>query len=152
MAERHTLRTDGGARGNPGPAGAAFVLEDAGGAVVRSGGRFLGTATNNVAEYEAVLWGLQTALEHGVSDLRVCADSELVVKQLLGSYRVKNEGLKPLHAKARSLLGRFAAVEVLHVRREQNAAADDLANQAMDIRCTCGNGVEDGPEGQPALF
>jgi ribonuclease HI len=148
----YTLRTDGGARGNPGPAGAGFVLEDGSGAVVRSGGRYLGCTTNNVAEYEALIWGLETALHEGAERLRVCADSELIVRQVNGVYRVKNEGLKPLHAKARSLLGRFAAVEVLHVRREQNAAADDLANQAMDIRCTCGNGVEDGPEGQPALF
>jgi ribonuclease HI len=148
----HTLRTDGGARGNPGPGGAGFVLEDESGARVRSGGRFLGCVTNNNAEYEALIWGLETALDEGVRRLRVCADSELVVKQVNGLYRVKNEGLRPLWTKARSLIGRFESVEVVHVRREQNAAADDLANQAMDIRSTCGDGVEPGAAGQPALF
>lgn len=149
---RYTLRSDGGARGNPGPGGAGFVLEDAEGIVVRSGGKYLGCVTNNSAEYEALIWGLRTALDHGVSDLRVCADSELVVKQLNGQYRVKNEGLKPLYATAKQLLGRFARVEVTHVRRENNAAADALANEAMDTRSTCGNGVEPGQSGQSALF
>jgi ribonuclease HI len=148
----YTLRTDGGARGNPGPAGAGFVLEDETGAVVRSGGRYLGCVTNNIAEYEALIWGLETALHQGVADLRVCADSELVVRQINGIYRVKNEGLKPLFAKARTLMGRFASIQVAHVRREQNAAADELANQAMDIRSTCGDGVEDGQGDQSALF
>lgn len=152
MADRYTLRTDGGARGNPGPAGAGFVLEDAAGVVARSGGRFLGTATNNVAEYEALLWGLATALDEGVRDLRVCADSELVVKQLAGVYRVKNEGLKPLHAAAKGLLRRFGSVEIVHVRRELNAAADELANIAMDGRCTVGDGVDADGGGQSALF
>lgn len=152
MTGRHTLRTDGGARGNPGPAGAGFVLEDEKGRVVRSGGRFLGSATNNVAEYEALLWGLSTALDHGVREIRVCADSELVVKQLTGLYRVKNEGLKPLFAKAKVLLARFAAVEVVHVRREMNEAADALANVAMDERRTVGDGVGPDAGGQPALF
>jgi len=152
VAERHTLRTDGGARGNPGPAGAGFVLEDAGGTVVRSGGRFLGSTTNNVAEYEALLWGLATALDHGVRDLKVCADSELVVKQVTGVYRVKNEGLKPLHAAAKALLPRFEKVEFCHVRRELNKAADELCNIAMDERRTVGDGVDPDAGGQPALF
>jgi ribonuclease HI len=152
MAGRHTLRTDGGARGNPGPAGAGFVLEDGTGAVVRSGGRFLGNTTNNVAEYEALLWGLATALDHGVSELRVCADSELVVRQLTGVYRVKNEGLRPLYAKAKALLDRFSAVEIVHVRREMNSAADGLCNIAMDERRTVGDGVDPAGGEQPALF
>jgi ribonuclease HI len=148
----YTLRTDGGARGNPGPAGAGFVLEDETGAVVRSGGRYLGCVTNNVAEYEALIWGLQTAIHEGVARLRVCADSELVVRQVNGVYRCKNDGLRPLLAKTRSLLGRFESVEVVHVRREQNSATDDLANQAMDVRSTCGDGVDPGAGDQPALF
>jgi len=152
VADVYTLRTDGGARGNPGPGGAGFVLEDPSGAVVRSGGRFLGCVTNNVAEYEALIWGLETALDEKVSTLRICADSELVVRQMNGQYKVKNKGLKPLHHKARSLVGRFSSAEITHVRRDQNAAADDLANQAMDIRSTCGNGVDTGAEGQSALF
>lgn len=149
---RYTLRTDGGARGNPGPGGAGFVLEDESGAVVRRGGRYLGCVTNNNAEYEALIWGLRTALDHGVTHLRVCADSELVVRQVNGQYRVKNEGLKPLFAAAKGLLARFASVEVIHVRREQNAAADALANEAMDTRATCGDGIDPVDGGQPALF
>lgn len=148
----YTLRTDGGARGNPGPGGAGFVLEDETGAIVRGGGRYLGSVTNNIAEYEALIWGLRTALDHGVTDLRVCADSELVVRQINGQYRVKNEGLKPLFASAKALLARFASVRVVHVRREQNAAADALANEAMDSRSTCGDGVDPDHGGQPALF
>lgn len=152
VSGRWTLRTDGGARGNPGPAGAGFVLEDEGGTIRRSGGRFLGTQTNNVAEYEALLWGLHTAIDEGVRDLCVCADSELVVRQLTGVYRVKNEGLKPLHAQATVLMRRFESIRVMHVRREQNVAADELANIAMDEGRTVGNGVEiDTPE-QPSLF
>lgn len=152
MAATHTLRTDGGARGNPGPGGAGFVLEDAGGAVVRSGGRFLGSVTNNVAEYEALIWGLETALDQGVAHLRVCADSELVVRQMNGIYRVKNEGLKPLFARTQSLLRRFGSVEIVHVRREQNVAADELANTAMDGRTTVGDGVDPEDPAQPPLF
>jgi len=152
VSHTHTLRTDGGARGNPGPGGAGFVLEDSGGAVVRRGGRFLGSVTNNVAEYEALIWGLETALDHGVARLRVCADSELVVRQMNGIYRVKNEGLKLLFARAQALLRRFASVEIMHVRREQNAAADELANTAMDGRATVGDGVDPDDPAQPPLF
>jgi ribonuclease HI len=152
VGRRFTLRTDGGARGNPGPAGAGFVLEDADGVIVRSGGRFLGAQTNNVAEYEALVWGLETALDAGVSDLRVCADSELVVRQMTGVYRVKNEGLKPLFARAKGLVARFESVEMVHVGREQNVAADVLANIAMDERKTVGDGVEPVGPGQPSLF
>lgn len=152
VAEPWTLRTDGGARGNPGPAGAGFVLEDASGAIVRSGGRYLGAQTNNVAEYEALLWGLRTALDERVCDLCVCADSELVVRQLTGAYRVKKDWLKPLHAEAVGLMKRFDSIEIRHVRREQNAAADELANIAMDERRTVGNGVEPEAGSQPSLF
>lgn len=146
------LRTDGGARGNPGPAGAGFVLEDARGAIVRSGGRYLGVATNNVAEYEALILGLRTAHDQGVRHLRVCADSELVVKQINGQYRVKNEALKPLAARAAALLSAFDSAEVAHVRREGNAAADALANEAMDRRCDVGDGVGPDTEDRPRLF
>ena len=152
MAGRWTLRTDGGARGNPGPAGAGFVLEDPGGAIVRSGGKYLGAQTNNVAEYEALLWGLRTALDERVRDLCVCADSELVVRQVTGVYRVKKDWLKPLHAEAVALMRRFDSVEVRHVRRDQNAAADELANIAMDEQRTVGNGVEPRSDSQPSLF
>ena len=152
MAALFTLRTDGGARGNPGPGGAGFVIEDESGAVVRRGGRFLGTVTNNQAEYEALIWGLETALHHGVTRLRVCADSELVVHQMNGRYRVKNEGLKPLFARAQTLVRRLASCEIVHVRREMNLAADELANVAMDERTTVGDGVDPDDPSQSALF
>ena len=152
MAPLYTLRTDGGARGNPGPGGAGFVLEDESGAVVRRGGRFLGSVTNNVAEYAALVWGLETALDQGVRRLCVCADSELIVRQMNGIYRVKNEGLKPLFASAQKLLRRFDSAEIHHVRREHNAAADELANLAMDGRATVGDGVDPDDPAQPPLF
>lgn len=128
------------------------MLEDASGRVVRRGGRFLGTATNNAAEYEALIWGLRTALDHGVRRLRVAADSELVVRQCNGVYKVKNEGLKPLHRRACELLRRFESADVVHVRRAENQAADALANEAMDLRETVGDGVEDDAGLQGSLF
>jgi ribonuclease HI len=152
LTEVFTLRTDGGARGNPGPGGAGFVLEDSSGNVVRSGGRYLGPATNNIAEYEALIWGLRTALDHGVRRLRVAADSELVVRQCTGVYKVKNAGLKPLHSRACALMREFESLDVTHVRRSENEAADALANEAMDLHGTVGDGVEDEPEHQGSLF
>jgi ribonuclease HI len=152
VSERFTLRTDGGARGNPGPAGIGFVLENADGEPVRRGGKYIGAATNNVAEYEALIWGLRTALDQGVRRLRVAADSELVVRQCTGVYKVKNEGLKPLHARACALLKRFDKTEVVHVRRAENEAADALANEAMDLHETVGDGVGDDVERQGSLF
>jgi ribonuclease HI len=153
VAARFVLRTDGGARGNPGPAGAAFVLEAPDGSVVCSGGRFLGTATNNVAEYEALLWGLRTALGRRTRPLTIYADSELVVRQLNGVYKVKNASLRPLHAEAVVLIGRIGDVRVEHVRREQNAAADALANEAMDSRTTVGDAPDPSESvGQGSLF
>jgi ribonuclease HI len=152
VAGAYVLRTDGGARGNPGPAGAGFVIEDDSGVIVRSGGRFLGVATNNVAEYEALVWGLQTAVDHGVRQIEVRADSELVVRQVNGHYKVKNAGLVPLHRAACELLKRFTSARVVHVRREENVAADELANRAMDARETVGDGVVPGAGGQTSLF
>jgi ribonuclease HI len=135
---RATLRTDGGARGNPGPAGAAFVLEDEWGRIA-CGGRFLGEATNNVAEYEALVWGLENARAAHVDEILVLMDSELIVKQLLGAYKVKNAGLKPLFVKVMELRRAFSAFEVRHVRREENTLADALANEAMDARTDVGD-------------
>jgi ribonuclease HI len=127
-----TMFADGGSRGNPGPAASGAVLFDEAGAVLREVGTFLGVATNNVAEWTGLLTGLEAALELGVDDLTVRLDSELVVKQISGAYRVKNEGLIPLHAKAKVLLRKFAHVDVKHVPRKQNAAADALVNQVLD--------------------
>jgi len=132
------LRTDGGSRGNPGPAGAGFVIE-ADGEIVCRGGRFLGSQTNNVAEYEALIWGLENVAALGYGSVTVFADSELLVKQVNGQYRVKNEGLKPLFARAVKLLRGFSRFKVNHVRREHNADADEMANQAMDERATVGD-------------
>ena len=133
-----TLRTDGGSRGNPGPAGAGFVIE-VDNAIVCRGGRFLGSQANNHAEYMALIWGLENVAALGYAAVTVMADSELMVKQINGQYRVKNEGLKPLYARASALLHSFASTRVVHVRREFNEAADAMANQAMDTRRTVGD-------------
>lgn len=127
-----TLFADGGSRGNPGPAASGAVLFDEHGAVLEEVGTFLGVATNNVAEWTGLLTGLEAAIALGVDDLAVRLDSELVVKQISGAYRVKNEGLIPLHAKAKTLLRTFAHVDVRHVPRKQNAAADAIVNQVLD--------------------
>ncbi|MEO6463471.1 MAG: ribonuclease HI family protein [Candidatus Eisenbacteria bacterium] len=126
------LYADGAARGNPGPAAAGYVLDDAAGQPVAAGGIALGRATNNVAEYKALLAGLARALELGVHAIDVRMDSELVVRQMTGIYRVKNEGLKPLFAEAQALARRFDRFTIRHVPREQNARADAEANRALD--------------------
>lgn len=148
-----TLRTDGGSRGNPGPAGAGFVLE-VDGERVCEGGRYLGIQTNNVAEYEALIWGLENAQALGIAELTVCADSELLVHQVNGKYRVKNQGLKPLFARATQLLRSFRRVNVTHVRREANVEADRMANLAMDERGVVGDPrcEPDGQAAQGSLF
>jgi ribonuclease HI len=127
-----TLFADGGSRGNPGPAASGAVLYDEHGTVLREVGTFLGVTTNNVAEWTGLLTGLEAAIELGVKELAVRLDSELVVKQLSGAYRVKNEGLIPLHARAKVLLRSFAHVDIRHVPRKQNAAADAVCNQVLD--------------------
>ena len=126
------LHTDGAARGNPGPAGIGVVLLAPDGEVVEELGRFIGTATNNVAEYTALIVGLQRALARGVTHLQVCSDSELMVRQLTGQYRVRNQTLKPLHQEACRLAARFRAIRFIHVVREQNRRADRLANEGID--------------------
>jgi ribonuclease HI len=126
------LWTDGAARGNPGPAGIGVLLKTKEGEVLAAERRFLGHTTNNVAEYRALLLGLECALERGVKRLEVRADSELLIRQLLGRYRVKNAGLLPLFQQATELIKRFESVALLHVRREHNVEADRLANQGID--------------------
>jgi ribonuclease HI len=130
---RATLFTDGGARGNPGPAAYAFVLEADDGSVLDSRGEAIGVATNNVAEYRALIEGLRRALELGVGELRVVSDSELMVKQMRGEYRVKNEALKELSAEAARLARRLDDVTYNAVRREHNELADRLVNEALDL-------------------
>lgn len=144
MTLRGTLYTDGGSRGNPGPAGIGIVLLRECGDVCCSGGRFLGECTNNIAEYQALIWGLETALACDVTDLVVRADSELIVKQMRGEYRVKNAGLQPLYARAKETARALSSVHYEHVPREQNKLADALANAAMDARCDVGDVPEAG--------
>lgn len=131
-SEDAVLWSDGAARGNPGPAGIGIMLKTKSGEVLVAEGRFVGHTTNNVAEYKALLLGLERALERGVRRLDVFADSELLIKQLKGQYRVKNEGLKPLFLEAKSLIQRFERVRLAHVRRELNVEADRLANAGID--------------------
>jgi probable phosphoglycerate mutase len=126
------LSTDGGARGNPGPAAFAYVLEDEDGNVLESHGEAIGHATNNVAEYRAVIAGLEAAKRHGVRDLEVVSDSELVVKQMRGEYKVKNEALRELSTRAARLARELGSVRYTAVRREHNELADRLVNEALD--------------------
>jgi ribonuclease HI len=126
------LFTDGGARGNPGPAAFAYVLEAADGTVVDSRGEPIGVATNNVAEYRALVAGLERAVELGVEELDVFSDSELLVKQMRGEYRVKNETLRMLSMQAARLARQIRAVRYTAVRRDANELADRLVNEALD--------------------
>jgi ribonuclease H / adenosylcobalamin/alpha-ribazole phosphatase len=126
------LHTDGGARGNPGPAGIGIVLRDRAGSNIAELARGIGVATNNVAEYTALIAGLELARAHGVSSIDVFVDSELVVAQLAGRWKIRNDRLRTLAAKAGALLGHFHPATITHVPREDNARADALANQAMD--------------------
>jgi ribonuclease HI len=131
---RLRLHVDGASRGNPGEAGFGVYVTAPDGSEVASLFGYLGQATNNVAEYQALLHGLRFALERGASEVEVYSDSELLVRQLEGRYRVKNAGLIPLYREAQGLLLRFAKSRVSHVPRERNKKADALANQALDER------------------
>jgi ribonuclease HI len=129
---RITVNVDGGARGNPGPAAIGVVVCDDEGEVLEEVGEKIGEATNNVAEYRALLRGIELAAEHGATDLQLIGDSELVVRQVEGRYKVKNAGIKPLHAEVKRALGGFDSWSIRHVRRGSNAEADRLVNQALD--------------------
>jgi ribonuclease HI len=124
--------TDGGARGNPGPAAAAYVLEDDGGTLLAAHGEAIGVATNNVAEYRALVAGLEQARDLGVDELEVVSDSELVVKQMRGEYKVKNASLLELSLRAARLAREIGDVRYTAVRREHNELADRLVNEALD--------------------
>jgi ribonuclease HI len=126
------LFTDGGARGNPGPAAYGFVLESEDGTVLAAEGEAIGTATNNVAEYSGLIAGLQKAVELHVPQVEVVSDSELMVKQMRGEYRVKNEALRELYDEATALARRVGKVEYRHVKRAHNELADKLVNDALD--------------------
>ena len=127
-----TVHVDGGSRGNPGPAAAGAVASNAEGEIVGERGELIGDATNNVAEYRAVLLGAALAAELGATELELVNDSELIAFQLSGKYKVKHVDMKPLYAEAIAALGQFASWSIRCVRREQNEDADLLVNQTLD--------------------
>ena len=126
------IHADGASRGNPGPAGAGALLYDPGGILKAQLSRYLGETTNNVAEYQALILGLQMAREQGATRIQVLADSLLIVEQLKGSYRVKSPHLLPLWRQAKKELQYFEAHAISHVPRAENSLADGLANQGID--------------------
>ena len=127
-----TANVDGGARGNPGPAAYGIVLREAGGATLIATGKYVGRTTNNVAEYYGLIAALDAARERGVTRLRVESDSELLVRQMQGRYRVKSSDLRPLHERAVKLSRGFEYFDIAHIPREKNREADRLVNAALD--------------------
>jgi ribonuclease HI len=134
MDEIITVQFDGGSRGNPGPAGVGIVLTAADGTPLVTLGRFIGRATNNVAEYKALITGLNEALKLGAKKILVRGDSELIIKQMRGEYRVKHPDLRPLYDEAQDLIHQFEKHKIEHNLRHHNELADKLANLAMDKR------------------
>jgi ribonuclease HI len=129
------IEIDGGSRGNPGPAAAGVVIKDAAdGQVLFAGGFYIGRATNNVAEYAGLIRGLAKAAQLKARNVAVRSDSQLMVFQMNGLYRVKNQGLRPLYEQARQLARQFAQFTIDHVPREENEMADRLVNQALDLK------------------
>ncbi len=126
------VNVDGGARGNPGPAAIAAVVQDGGGEVLEERGERIGKATNNVAEYRALLLGIERAAALGAKELELVGDSELVVRQVKGEYKVKDPNMRKLHAEVKRALAPFERWSIRHVRREQNAEADRLVNKVLD--------------------
>ena len=126
------IHVDGGARGNPGPAAIAAVVADADGELVEESAEPIGPATNNVAEYRALLLGIERARALGADELELVGDSELVVRQVRGEYRVKDAALRELHGRVRGALAGFDRWSIRHVRREANERADQLVNEALD--------------------
>jgi ribonuclease HI len=129
---RLTVHVDGGARGNPGPAAVAAVVQDDQGGVLEERAERIGTATNNVAEYRALLLGIERASALGAGEIELVGDSELIVRQVRGEYKVKDATLRGLHEEATSALADFEEWSIRHVPREENAEADRLVNQALD--------------------
>ncbi len=132
MGGRLVVNVDGGARGNPGPAAVAAVIRDGEGNLLEQRGELIGEATNNVAEYRAVLLGIARAAELGASEVELIGDSELVVRQVKGEYKVKDAALRGLHAQVRDGLRQFDSWSIRHVKREQNDEADLLVNDTLD--------------------
>lgn len=132
MVQKVVIYLDGGARGNPGPAGTGYLIFDEEDHLLAKEGRYIGFATNNVAEYTALVEALDRAREFGAQEIAIRSDSELVVRQLNRSYKVRDKKLKPLHERVRILLYPYSKVEIQHVPREENREADELVNQAID--------------------
>jgi ribonuclease HI len=130
--DKVVVNVDGGARGNPGPAAIAAVVQDADGGVLQEKGEKIGRATNNVAEYKALLLGIEMAAALGASELELVGDSELIVRQVEGKYKVKDATMRELHSQVKKALGEFDRWSIRHVRREHNAEADRLVNEALD--------------------
>jgi ribonuclease HI len=149
MNELLTLQFDGGSRGNPGPAGIGVVVSAADGTPLVTLGRFIGRATNNVAEYTALITVLEEAKKLGANRIVIRGDSELVIKQMRGEYRVKNPDMKVLHGRATALLNQFAEARIEHNLRHKNELADKLANLAMDRRVDVTEVVGEGDPSSP---
>jgi ribonuclease HI len=133
MATRRlTVNVDGGARGNPGPAAVGVVVSNGAGEVLEERGERIGAATNNVAEYRALLLGIERAATLGASELDLVGDSELIVRQVKGEYKVKDANLRELHAEVKRALEPFEVWSIRHVPRSENAEADRLVNEALD--------------------
>ncbi|MGH2517186.1 MAG: ribonuclease HI family protein [Ktedonobacterales bacterium] len=142
--ERLILRTDGASRGNPGHAAAGVVVEREDGSVRATGKLYLGVMTNNQAEYRALLLGLKSVARYTPAAVRVYMDSELIVRQMKGEYRVRDDALRPLYDEARQLAAALPAVSFTHVPRAQNALADKLANEALDEHASGATNAEEG--------
>ncbi|MBL7214478.1 MAG: phosphoribosylglycinamide formyltransferase [Phycisphaerae bacterium] len=149
MSKQIIIHTDGGSRGNPGPGGAGFTLEDEKGNQLMARGIYLGETTNNIAEYTAIKEALKAAEELGAESIKLFSDSELLVRQLNGQYKVKSDNLKDYYIDCMALLGGFKGWQVTHVYREQNSRADALANEAMDKKADVQYGISaSDPKGQ----
>ena len=133
MTKKVSLYVDGGARGNPGPAGLGVVMFSTAGKKLKEFNKYIGIATNNIAEYNAVIYGLQEALIAKAEEIELCLDSELVAQQLKGEYRVKDSKLKPLFEQALHLISGFKKVDIKHIPREKNKEADKLVNKAINL-------------------
>ena len=134
MQDQVIIYTDGGSRGNPGPGAGAFLITDTDGNTIKGKGVFLGNVTNNVAEYTGLLQALETATELDAAGIRIFSDSQLMVRQIKGEYKVKSQNLKALYAQCMELLATFASWEITHIARDNNTQADSLANRAMDSK------------------
>jgi formyltetrahydrofolate-dependent phosphoribosylglycinamide formyltransferase len=145
QTEQITVYTDGGSRGNPGPAAAGFILADPNGNQLQAKALFLGQTTNNVAEYTAIIKALEAAKRIGAKRLTAFSDSELLVKQINGQYKVKSEQLRPLFRQAIDLINEFEDCKVKHITRDKNKQADELVNQALNLE----QDIEDRPQAKP---